>query len=183
MNKILLSVLLATCAATAVAQTNVVPLEKGSVVPQNHVVYFLPRTEIVVSVEQQKVIRRAGRFANYAKRFLSLNDVVIKDTSFYRIAKIDIADRQVPDSTKRYAVSITPKSVAYKIKTDKQGIIRSVNTDIAVETVSDSAIRGLSSADTTRTGSSGSHLRREDGTARCPTDTRYKRESCRLAVG
>ena len=53
MNKILLSVLLAACAATAVAQTNVVPLEKGSAVPQNHVVYFLPRTEIVVSVEQQ----------------------------------------------------------------------------------------------------------------------------------
>ena len=104
MNKILLSVLLAACAATAVAQTNVVPLEKGSAVPQNHVVYFLPRTEIVVSVEQQKVIRRAGRFANYAKRFLSLNDVVIKDTSFYRIAKIDITDHQIPDSTKRYAV-------------------------------------------------------------------------------
>ena len=151
MNKILLSVLLAACTATAVAQTNVVPLEKGSAVPQNHVVYFLPRTEIVVSVEQQKVIRRAGRFANYAKRFLSLNDVVIKDTSFYRIAKVDITDRQIPDSTKRYAVSITPKSVAYKIKTDKQGIIRSVNTDIAVETVSDSAIRGLSAADTTST--------------------------------
>lgn len=111
------------------AQTNVVHVVDGAMLPANHIMYFLPKTEIVIQVSSKKHIQRAGRFANYAKRLLELNDVVAVDQSFYTLEDIKVYERQIPDSLKQYAVEINSKTIAYKIKTNSLGIIQSINID------------------------------------------------------
>ncbi len=111
------------------AQTNVVHIVDGAVLPANHIMYFLPKTEIVIQISSKKHIQRAGRFANYAKRLLELNDVVATDQSFHTLEDIKVYERQIPDSLKQYAVEINSKTIAYKIKTNSLGIIQSVNID------------------------------------------------------
>ncbi len=134
MKRLLLLYVFVIWISTIDAQTNVVHIAPGNILPQNHITYFLPKTEIVVAVEQRKYIRKAGRFANYAKRLLELDNIVSKDKSYFEINKITLYDRQIPDSAKQYAVEINQKSVAYKIRTDNYGIIHSINSDKSIDT-------------------------------------------------
>lgn len=126
MKKIFLFILLIATALSN-AQTNVVQVREGVTLPANHIKYFLPKTEIVLEVSVKKHIQRAGRFANYAKRLLELNEVVASDRSFYTLEGVKVYERQIPDSLKQYAVEINLKSTAYRIKTNSLGIIQSVN--------------------------------------------------------
>ncbi|MDR1543401.1 MAG: DUF4831 family protein [Prevotellaceae bacterium] len=108
------------------AQTNVIPVSSENA-PQNSITYFLPQTEIFVSVTVKKTIEKRGQFANYAKRLLALNNVAASNKESYEIDNVYISHNFIADSTKKYAIEINPKSVAYKVKLNENGVIESVN--------------------------------------------------------
>lgn len=127
MKKFLILFVIILFVNTINAQTNVVHIRHGAKLPTNYIKYFLPKTEIVLEVKVKKHIQKAGRFANYSKRLLELNNIVATDKSFFTIESVGAYDRHIPDSAKQYAVEINLKSTAYKIKTDYQGIIQTIN--------------------------------------------------------
>ncbi|MDR0828905.1 MAG: DUF4831 family protein [Prevotellaceae bacterium] len=119
-------ILLVFSALIANAQTSTVKVGSEPI-PQNSIIYFLPKTEIEVSVTIIKTIEKAGIFANYAKRLLALNDVITSDRESYYIANVRIYYNCIADSAKKYAVAINPKTTAYKIKMAESGVIECVN--------------------------------------------------------
>ncbi len=150
MNKIFFSLLLISSSLSAIAQTNVVQIGSGEKLPKNYITYFLPKTELLVTVDVTKKVYKAGRFANYAKRLLELPNVIAEDSVSFEISGVDIYDNAVPDSTKHFAVEINRKSVAYKIAVNESGVVEGINcnniiventiprnTDFVAETITD----------------------------------------------
>ena len=125
--------LIVSISISAYSQTNVVHILPQTVLPQNRVTYFLPKTELVVTVRVRKSIQRAGRFANYAKRLLEFDNTITSDKISFVIDAIELIPNPVPDSTRQYAIEISPKSVAYKITTDIHGVILGVNMPSALQ--------------------------------------------------
>jgi len=108
------------------AQTNVVHISTVTL-PQNYISYFLPQTEILVEVSVKHTIQRPGRFANYAKRLLALNNVITSKSEKYELEKININYNVIPDTLKNFAVEINPKSTAYNLYLSENRIIKGVN--------------------------------------------------------
>jgi hypothetical protein len=108
------------------AQTKVTPVVNG-IIPKNSVTYFLPQTQLQISVFWKKSIIKPAPFANYAKRLLALENVITQEKTEYKITEVEIYYSMIEDSAKYYAVEINPKSVAYKLGYSENGIIRSVN--------------------------------------------------------
>lgn len=125
--------LIVSISISVYSQTNVVHISPQAVLPQNSVTYFLPKTELVVTVRVRKSIQRAGRFANYAKRLLEFDNTITSDKTSFVIDAIELTSNPVPDSTRQYAIEISPKSVAYKITTDIHGVILGVNMPSALQ--------------------------------------------------
>ena len=142
--------LIVSISISVYSQTNVVHISPQAVLPQNSVTYFLPKTELVVTVRVRKSIQRAGRFANYAKRLLEFDNTITSDkTSFVIDDAIELTSNPVPDSTRQYAIEISPKSVAYKITTDIHGVILGVNMPSALQqAVKDTEYLSAKSIDT-----------------------------------
>lgn len=115
------------------AQTNVVRIEPEAKLPKEYVTYFLPRTELWVSVGVKKRIEQPGRFANYAKRLLSIDQVITQKRVTYSLDAVSLSEKMIPDSSKHYAVEINEKSVAYRLQRDTDGIIRSINHPMKAE--------------------------------------------------
>ena len=116
------------------AQTNVVQVGKGFL-PQNHISYFLPQTEIVVEVSVKRTIQKNGRFANYAKRLLALNNAITSKSEKYELEKVNITYNIIPDTLKNFAVEINAKTTAYNLYLSQNKIIKGVN--IASTSLSD----------------------------------------------
>ena len=108
------------------AQTNVVQVGKG-ILPQNYISYFLPQTEIVIEVSVKKTIQKSGKFANYAKRLLALNNVITKSSAIYELDNVNISYNIAPDTLKNFAVEINSKSTAYNLYLNENRILKGVN--------------------------------------------------------
>jgi len=108
------------------AQTNVVQAGKG-IIPQNSIFYSLPQTEIVVQATVKKIVQQPGPFANYAKRFLAVDNVITSKSESWKLENINILYNLVPDESKKFAVEINSKTSACNIKFSPKGIIEGVN--------------------------------------------------------
>ena len=71
---------------TLTAQTVTVPYQPG--VTSEGVVYFLPKTAILITVQIEKTTYTPGDFCKYADRYLRLKDVSDEPTVTYRITGI-----------------------------------------------------------------------------------------------
>jgi len=108
------------------AQTNVLQVGKGTL-PQNYISYFLPQTEIVVEVNVKRTIQKSGRFANFAKRLLALNNVITSNSEKYELESVNISYNILPDTLKNFAVEINAKTTAYNLHLSPNRIIKGVN--------------------------------------------------------
>lgn len=103
-----------------------VQIGKGNV-PQNSICYYLPQTEIIIEATVQKTVQKPGPFANYAKRLLALNNVIIYKSEIYDLKNISVNYNIVPDTLKSFAVEINAKTTAYNLYLDAKKIIKGVN--------------------------------------------------------
>ena len=133
--KKILFILLLFSASQISAQTNVVQTGKG-VLPQSYISYFLPQTEIVLEVSVKRTIQKQGKFVNYAKRLLALDNVIISKSEIYELEKVSVNYNVVLDTTKNFAVEINTKTTAYNLLLNENGIIKGVNV-AASTTLSD----------------------------------------------
>ena len=110
---------------TLTAQTVTVPYQPG--VTSEGVVYFLPKTAILITVQIEKTTYTPGDFCKYADRYLRLKDVSDEPTVTYRITGIRQEAVSTADTKKRFAVKFDPKTVAANIALSDDGVLLAIN--------------------------------------------------------
>ena len=110
---------------TLTAQTVTVPYQPG--VTSEGVVYFLPTTAILITVQIEKTTYTPGDFCKYADRYLRLKDVSDEPTVTYRITGIRQEAVSTADTKKRFAVKFDPKTVAANIALSDDGVLLAIN--------------------------------------------------------
>ncbi len=71
--------------------------------------YALPKTAIKVDVTVKKTENKKGPYAEYAARYLDLDNVILNDYSSYEITGMELAQLAVPDPSNYYFVEISDK--------------------------------------------------------------------------
>ncbi|MDO4780688.1 MAG: DUF4831 family protein, partial [Bacteroides sp.] len=123
---IILALCLATTAMTQ-AQTEVV---KGQKYGKDYgVVYSLPKTKIEVDLTIEKTVYKPGELAEYASKYLRINNVASEGSTTYRITSTKIRTVGVPNKEATYFIKMKDKTTAPLVEMTKEGVIKSINVE------------------------------------------------------
>lgn len=92
--------------------------------------YFLPRTVVTVDVSVARIQQVPGPFAEFAGRFLGLQNVIRQPSTTFEIATINISSFAEPDPNQIYYVEIPAGRGApeeFFISLSESGLIQSIN--------------------------------------------------------
>lgn len=115
-----------SCASFLGAQTNVIAVPSGEIVPDG-ITYNLPLTSLVIEVNAIQTIEKPGPFYKYAERFLGTTDFISESKREWSLKDVDVRYRTEPDPTKCYHIAINKKTTAANIQLNGKGVILSVN--------------------------------------------------------
>lgn len=93
------------------------------------VTYYLPDTEIEVTLKATCVKQIPGEFSRYAERYLRINNAIDKAESSWELDGATIGKRGVPSPAKMFTIKLN-NSTASNITLDEQGIIAAINTTV-----------------------------------------------------
>lgn len=96
-----LTALILCAVCTAPMQAQQVP-----VVQENElaIVYYMPLTQIAVTIEYDEIDMQPGVFYQYAERYLGSKDVITEAQTLYQITGITTATRTIADTQRAYKV-------------------------------------------------------------------------------
>lgn len=115
-------------AFTASAQGVSAPYQPG--IAQDAVSYWLPKTQLTITVTARKQSFKPGEFSRYAERYLRLSDVKDKAEEVWSISDIRISASGIPDKDKLYTLTFPQKGRRPYIELTKDGILSAVNVRI-----------------------------------------------------
>ena len=113
---------------TASSQGISTPYQPG--ITQDAVSYWLPKTQLTVTVTVQKQTFKPGEFSRYAERYLRLNDVKDKAQEVWNITNIQVSATGVPDKEKLYTLAFPVKGNRPYIELTNDGILSAVNVHV-----------------------------------------------------
>ena len=125
---------------TAFAQGVSAPYQPG--ITQDAVSYWLPKTQLTVTVTVQKQTFKPGEFSRYAERYLRLNDVKDKAEEVWSITDVRISANGIPDKDNLYTLAFPQKGDRPYIELTNDGILAAVNVRVkepAAQAVPESA--------------------------------------------
>ncbi len=93
------------------------------------VVYYLPKTEIVLQVSATHITYTPGEFCQYADRYLRLKNISAQPNDYWEINDIKVSAAGVPDAAHAYVVRLKDKNMASNVRLTPEGILHAVNTD------------------------------------------------------
>lgn len=117
---------MATTAMTQ-AQTEVVKVQKYG--KDYGVVYSLPKTKIEVDLTIEKTVYKPGELAEYASKYLRINNVSSEGSTTYRITSTKIRTVGVPNKEATYFIKMKDKTTAPLVEMTKEGVIKSINVE------------------------------------------------------
>lgn len=118
--------LLAMTAAThCLAQTEVNSFFSGA---NEGVTYYLPDTEIKITVDAICVTRTPGDFNRYAEKYLRITNAITKSESFWEMTGIKVSTYGKPNPQKMYSVKLNSSS-AGNVSLDGNGVITGINAE------------------------------------------------------
>lgn len=97
---------------------------------QYGLIYSLPKTVFKVEVEATKVIAKRGPYYQYAEKYLGTPAVITEDAEYWDLNKVRLQAVGEPDKKQEYLVQFKSGAAPYMIL-DKEGLLLSVNTDVA----------------------------------------------------
>ena len=120
--------MMAMLAMTASAQVSGyapnISLEDGGVT------YFLPKTNIEITIDLEKESYVPGKLAQYAKTELGITPKGDTPTDTWRITRCTLTAAGVPDPDKAFFIKYKPKSTAPLLTLTDDGIIRGINVEL-----------------------------------------------------
>jgi len=93
---------------------------------ESALVYALPRTELCIQVETEKVIQKPGMFYQYSERYLATKDIITDEKTSYRLISVQVKPRAIPDPKRTFSLS-PKKSKAVHLSVNAQGLLCGVN--------------------------------------------------------
>lgn len=91
------------------------------------VTYSLPKTVVQVTLVTKCRKTIAGQYAQYAEKFLGLNDVVQDDETKYEVLSVSLAPAATPDSLRTYHIEFPEKGALPTFYFTEQGSLWSIN--------------------------------------------------------
>ncbi len=107
------------------AQGTSAPYSPG--ITQDAVSYWLPRTNLTVTVTVCKETFKPGEFARYAERYLRITDVKDKSNEVWKIKSVAITSYGTPDKEQLYTLAFPKKGARPYIELTDDGILSAVN--------------------------------------------------------
>ena len=107
------------------AQTTVLPFTPG-ITPEG-ITYYLPKTELSVTITATRTTQIPGDLNAYAKHYLKLNNVTQEKETEWKIDKVEVIPFGTPDTSKVYSIPLKKSTIAPLVSLTKSGLILSVN--------------------------------------------------------
>ena len=101
------------------------PYQAG--ITQDAVSYWLPKTQLTITVTAQKQTFKPGEFSRYAERYLRLSDVKDKAEEVWTITDVKVSESGIPDKDKLYTLAFPQKGNRPYIELTNDGILSAVN--------------------------------------------------------
>lgn len=70
----------------------------------NGTFYFLPETEFTVQIKVQKTERLKGPYAEFANKYLGLNNVITENSTAYKLISVQVSSADMPDKEQGYFI-------------------------------------------------------------------------------
>ena len=125
MRKVLFSFILALT-ASCYAQTEVNQFLSGA---NEGITYYLPETEVGITLKATCIKKSPGEFSRYAERYLRVKDAIKEANSHWELSGAEIATTGKPSADKMYTVKLNGSS-ASNLALDAHGIIAAINAPI-----------------------------------------------------
>lgn len=107
--------------------------QKNAAPAESVLLYSLPKTELVIEVNAERVNQKPGDFYQYSERFLATNDVVTAEKTFYRIKDITVSQRTVADPNRTYKIVPAKNGIQSLITVNEKGILCGLNVPVVKE--------------------------------------------------
>lgn len=106
-----------------------VPCMRAQTVSENElaVVYYMPLTQIAVTIEYDEITMRPGPFYLYAERYLGSKDVITEAQTRYQLNEITTSTRTLPDTNRAYKVVAQKGVEAQLLALTQDGILYGYN--------------------------------------------------------
>ena len=91
-------------------------------------VYSLPVTVLDITIEAEHVIKEPGEFYLYAKKYLNVDDPIIKKSESWSVKSVSVNARGVANNSERYMMQFKPGYTPYLIM-DEDNLPLAINTE------------------------------------------------------
>ena len=95
---------------------------------EDGVVYYLPKTQLKITVKATKVVYTPGELCQYANRYLRLQNVSASAKEYWKINEIKLGTIGVPDAERVFAIKLKDKTSTSLVDLTDDGIIKAINT-------------------------------------------------------
>lgn len=118
---------------TFISLVNLAQTKVEKYVPGNDLgtaTYYLPKTALNFSVKVVKETFTPGELSQYAKHFLRLENVGMKNKTRWQLKSITMDTEGVPDPKLIFTIRVKDKSIAPLLQLNSKGIIEAINKDV-----------------------------------------------------
>lgn len=91
-------------------------------------IYSLPITHFDVEIDATKTVRKAGPFAKYAKKYLSVDDAILNDAQEWTITGVSVNPYGIPDKNEEYLMQFKSGSSPFLIL-NSRGLPLAINVE------------------------------------------------------
>lgn len=96
--------------------------------PDNSVVYALPKTQLYLYVTFDEISEEPGELSLYAQRYLGAKDVVLKAGKRFELKEISLGSYGIPDEEQRYSVDFRRNSTGANVTLTESGLLIGINS-------------------------------------------------------
>lgn len=89
--------------------------------------YYLPKTAVHINIVIEKTKYTPGQLADYAQRYMRLDNVSLSPTETYRIVKADMYTTAEPDTSKHFVLSLDKRHSITSVDKNAKGVLIAIN--------------------------------------------------------
>lgn len=113
-------------AATA-QQTKILTADKHN---EYGLVYTLPTTALDIEVTAERTVQKAGKYWQYAKRYIGTDKVVREDSESWKVVSVKVTPYGVPNTETQYLMQLKPGALT-SISVAEDNMLLAINKEVA----------------------------------------------------
>ena len=121
-------VILSFCPQVQAQQTKVLTADKHN---EYGLVYTLPKTALDIEVTASRTVKKAGKYFQYAKKYIGTDDVIKADSETWTITGVNVSVYGIPDEEEQYLMQLKPGALSY-ICVDNSGMLLAINREVSL---------------------------------------------------